>query len=318
MTCKKCNHDGVKKFGKYGKKKIQRYRCQHCSVTFAEPRLKPLGNHYIDTDKAAQVITLMMEGMSIRGISRVTGLHKTTILSLLLTLGDNCRRVFEAKVIRMQSKFVSADEMYGLVHTRENRIVPGNPLEWGASFLWVALDDESKAVVSYHVGKRTGDHAQIFLKDLFERVEAPFQLTTDAYPSYLTLIDRFWSKQVAYAQLTKVYGKSETGEREWYGPPKVTATTMSLLRGRPDADKVSTSYIERFNLGVRTCLRRYTRLSLGFSKSLKHLQAAVNIFMAWYNLCRIHGSTRVTPMMEAGKENHAWTVRELIEGATQI
>src|SRR5207253_2363991 len=107
--------------------------------------------------------TLMMEGMSIRAISRVTGLHKTTILSLLLTLGDNCRRVFDVKVRSMRTRYCEADEMYGLIHTRENRLSHGDPLEWGASFLWIAIDAESKAVLSYHVGKRTGDHAYIFM-----------------------------------------------------------------------------------------------------------------------------------------------------------
>jgi len=158
----------------------------------------------------------------------------------------------------------------------------------------------------------------ILRRFLHKRIEGPFQLTTDAFPGYLPVVERFWGCDIAYAQLTKVYGSPETAGREWYGPPKVIAANPIPLRGRPNRDRISTSFIERFNLSVRTCLRRYTRLSLGFSKSLKHLRAAVDIYMAWANFCKVHGSLRVTPMMETGKENHVWTVRELIEGATQI
>jgi transposase-like protein/IS1 family transposase len=318
MTCTKCNHGTVKKFGKYGKEKIQRYRCNNCSKTFTQPRSKPIGNHYTDIDIAAQVVTLMMEGMSIRAISRITGLHKSTVLSLILTIGDNCHRVFDIKMRGVRPRFVEADELHGFVHTKQQNLSTGDPDEWGSSFLWIAIDSESKAVLSYHVGKRHSEDAREFMGDLSSRVERPFQLTTDAFPGYLPVVEEFFGADISYAQLIKVYGQSESAGPGWYGPAKVISTIQTRLRGRPDVNRISTSIVERFNLSVRTCLRRYTRLSLGFSKSMKHLKAAVSIFMAWHNLCRIHGSLRVTPMMEAKIENHVWSVRELIMGATQI
>ncbi len=149
MTCMKCQHGIAKRFGTYGSKRIQRYRCKSCKATFAEPRTKPLGGHYTDLDKAAQMVSLLTEGVGIRATSRLTGLHKTTILSLLLTMGENCRHLFDDRVRNLRPRFVQADELWTFVHTKEHRLLADSPREWGDAYIWVALDSETKLILSY-------------------------------------------------------------------------------------------------------------------------------------------------------------------------
>ena len=149
MTCARCQHTTVKKFGTYGKRKVQRYRCHNCSATFSEERLKPLGNHYIDFDKAVQVLSLLVEGMSIRAASRLTGMHKRTILSLLVLAGRKCQAVLDARVHNIRPKFVQLDELWTFVHTKEGHLSEDDPAEWGDAYTWIALDAESKLIISH-------------------------------------------------------------------------------------------------------------------------------------------------------------------------
>ena len=180
MTCTRCNHTTCKRFGYFSKRPIQRWRCTSCPATFADPTApKLLGTHYTDPAKLVQALTLMLEGMSIRAISRVTGLHKGTILSLLETAGQNCRRLWDSRIRGMRTQFVQADEIWSFCGCHERRLKPGAPAEWGDQYVWFALDGITKMLLSFHVGRREGVNAHAFIKDLSERVEGRFQLTTD-------------------------------------------------------------------------------------------------------------------------------------------
>jgi transposase-like protein len=170
MTCLRRKHHEAKRFGFYGRKRIQRYRCPGCNATFSEPRKRPLGRLYTGPDKAAQIATLLLEGMSVRAVSRITGAHQGTILSLLLTFGDNCRNLFDKRVRGIRPRFVQADELWTFVHTKERHIRPGSPAEWGDSHIWMAIDSETKMVLSYLVAKREAMAAYDFIRDLSERV----------------------------------------------------------------------------------------------------------------------------------------------------
>jgi transposase-like protein len=140
MTCLRCKHHEAKRFGFYGRKKIQRYRCPGCNATFSEPRQRPLGRHYTDPDKAAQIATLLLEGMSVRAVSRITGAHQGTILSLLLTVGKNCRNLFDKRVRGIRPRFVQADELWTFVHTKERHLLPNAPMECGGGVKqWLSL-----------------------------------------------------------------------------------------------------------------------------------------------------------------------------------
>jgi transposase-like protein/IS1 family transposase len=315
MTCLRCKHHTAKRFGFYGRKRIQRYRCPGCNATFAEPRQQPLGRHYTDTAKAAQIVTLLLEGVSVRAASRITGVHQGTILSLLLTIGEKSRKLFDTRVRGVRPRFVQADELWTFVHTKEKRLSADDPQEWGDAYVWMAIDSDTKMVLSYLVAKREGMSAYNFIRDLSGRVVGRFQLTTDGLRSYVPAVEEFFGADIHFAQLVKLYGTNDGEGPEWYQPSKVTATIPVIVSGDPDTSRISTSHVERANLSVRTHLRRFTRLSLGFSKSLAHLQAAVDLYMAFFNFVRVHQRISVTPAMEAGLTDHIWTVQELLEAA---
>lgn len=311
MTCGKCSHTDVKKFGTYGKLKIQRYRCNHCSATFTPP--KPLGTHYTSIEDAEKVVALLMEGMSIRAASRLTGLHKNTILSLLLTIGEKCQKVFDDRIKNIRPKTVSADELWSYVHTKNKRLKDGANPEWGDQYVWVALESNTKMVLSYHLGKRDSMNAFEFIEKLSKRVEGRFQLNTDGFECYLRVIEEIFGADIDYGQLIKIYGKGPALGPDYYRPSEFVTTRRMPLIGNPK--KISTSHVERFNLSVRMSLRRCARLTNAYSKSLKHLSAAISLFMAWYNFCRVHESLRVTPCMQGGITDHQWTIRELLNTA---
>src|ERR1700730_16213364 len=316
MTCLRCKHHEAKRFGTYGRKRIQRYRCPGCNATFSEPRKRLLGRHYTDPAKAARIVNLLLEGMSVRAVSRITGAHQGTILALLLTVGGKCRNLFDNRVRGIRPKFVQADELWTFVHTKEGHLLPGSPNEWGDAYVWMAIDSDTKMVLSYLVAKREAMAAYDFIRDLSERVRGRCQLTTDGLRSYVPAVEEYFGADVDFAQLVKLYGTSDGEGPDWYQPSKVTATIPVVVSGDPDESRISTSHVERANLSVRTHLRRFTRLSLGFSKTLEHLTAAVNLYMAFFNFCRVHQTLRVTPAMQAGIADHVWTVQELITWAS--
>lgn len=315
MTCLRCKHAEAKRFGTYGRKRIQRYRCPSCNSTFSEPRQRPLGRHYTDPATAARIVNLLLEGMSVRAVSRVTGVHKSTILSLLLTIGEKCRNLFDKRVRGIRPQFVQAGELWTFVHTKERHMRPGSSDEWGDSYIWMAIDSDTKMVLSYLVAKREAMSAYDFIRDLSERVTGRFQLTTDGLRSYVPAVEEYFGADVDFAQLVKLYGTSDGEGPDWYQPSKVTATIPVVISGDPEEARISTSHVERANLSVRTHLRRFTRLSLGFSKTVDHLKAAVNLYMTFFNFCRVHQTLRVTPAMEAGIADHIWALQELLECA---
>jgi transposase-like protein/IS1 family transposase len=312
MTCLRCKHKVVKRFGFYGKRRVQRYRCHVCGATFSHSQAKPLGDHRIDMSKAVEVLKLMMEGVSIRAIDRLTGVSKSTILALLQTAGEQCRRVFDERIRDVRAHVVQADELWTFVHTKEDRMNHGDPAEWGDAYIWMAIEAKTKLVISYHVGKRGAVDAMDFVKDLSDRVHGRLQLTTDGLPAYLTAVEENFGADIDYAQLVKVYGKPKEAGPDWYGPPEVIETIPTPISGHPDPWLISTSYVERANLSVRTHLRRFVRLTNGHSKKLANLKACVAIFMSWFNLCRVHSTLRVTPAMESGLTDHVWTLEELL------
>jgi transposase-like protein/IS1 family transposase len=316
MTCIRCQHGTTKRFGTYGKRRIQRYRCKSCKATFAAPQTNSLPGHYTTPEKAAQILSMMLEGMSVRAISRLTGAHKGTILSLMHTAASKCRALFDRMVRNIKPRFVQADELWSFVHTKEGRLYGDAPKEWGDAYTWVALDSESKLILSFHVGKRDAASAFEFVRDLSERI-APhrFQITTDGLRSYVDAIEQYFGADVDYAMLLKVYGKAEGEAPDWYAPTKVVDAVPIPVSGQPKLEFISTSHVERQNLSVRMHLRRFTRLTNAFSKKLENLKAAVTLYFAWYNFCRVHQSLRVTPAMQAGLTDNVWTLEELLAAA---
>ena len=314
MTCPKCAHAEPQRFGTYGAKKIQRYRCRDCGATFSTPQSKPLGRHLTDQETTARIVALLMEGVSIRAAARMTNVHKNTILRLILKIGAKCERLFDGRVRNVRPRFVQADELWTFVHKKQKRLKADDPLVYGDAYLWLALDAETKAILSFHVGKRDAVSAYEFIGDLNRRIadQHRCQITTDGLEGYVPAIEEYFGADVDFAQLIKLYSTPNTSGPDWFRPSKVLGVRPEVVIGHPNFDHISTSYVERLNLNVRMHLRRFTRLTNAFSKSLEHLKAAVALFVVWYDFCRVHQTLRVTPAMEAGLTDHIWTVAELL------
>lgn len=313
MTCIRCQHQTCKRFGYFGKRRIQRWRCNSCKSTFCEPHVT-VGTHYIAPEKAAQIISMMMEGMSLRAISRLTDTDLKTILSLLETAGERCRKIWDAYVTGIRTQFVQADEIWTFCGCHQRRLRPDAPAEWGDQYVWFALDSVTKMVLSYHVGRRESANAQEFMRDLSQRIEGRFQLTTDGLRWYPPAVEEHMAGRADYAQLIKLYSSHDITGPEWYGATsRVTGTIPVIQDGRPDPRYISTSHIERANLSLRVHLKRFCRLTNAHSRKLENLKHAVAIYMCWYCFCRSHQTLRsCTPAMEAGIADHIWTVTELL------
>lgn len=177
------------------------------------------------------------------------------------------------------------------------------------------MDAETKLVPSFVIGKRTKETTLAFLRDLQGPLaHARFQLTTDGFHFYERGVEDVFGGTVDFAQLVKLFGDYGQHGDERYSPPRITEVISKVRDGRPDPAHISTSHIERQNLTMRMQLRRFTRLTNAFSKKLDNLKAAVTLYFAWYNFCRVHQTLRVTPAMEAGLTSHPWTLRELVSG----
>jgi IS1 family transposase len=254
--------------------------------------------HVLSLERRAAVVSHLTDCGSVRATSRQTGVHKTTILSLILKLGEGCRWLHNRTVRGLHVGRVEADEMHSYVHTREQNLKPGSLPEHGESWLYLAIASTSKLILSYHVGEaRDEANCEVFIRDLRGRVATVPLLNTDGLTAYEGPVARWFGTRggpgggVDYAQLVKNFsGKRRAKDYDRYAPAKSgqPLTTKRPVYGSPDLESCSTSFVERTNLSVRNYLKRFARRGTGFSKSLRHHAAMVAIFVAWFNFCRVH------------------------------
>ncbi len=309
MTCHNCN-SRCKKFGRH-RNGLQRYRCCQCSKTFTEDHATPLGGMYTRLDDAAKVIELLTEGCSVSSAERLTGIHHTTILSLLTLIGDKCERLLESRVNNLPVTDVQLDEIWGYVGCKERRNVSGDPLR-GDAYCFVAIERNTKLVLTWHLGRRSARDTLAFTEKLEGATSGHFQVTSDGFKPYFDAVHTCLGTRVDYAQLIKVYASSSEEEHR-YSPPVVVETISKPMWGNPDPEKICTSHVERANLSIRMGMRRMTRLTNAFSKKWSNLKAAYAVWFAYYNLCRVHQTLRITPAMASGITDFIWSVRELVE-----
>ena len=216
MTCHNCQTK-CKKFGKH-RNGLQRFRCRQCSKTFTEERNAPLGRMTTPLEKATQVIELLVEGCSISTVERITGVHHTTILSLLTLVGEKCERFLESRIRAVPVSEVQCDELWGFVGCKEKRNLTGDP-ERGDAYCFVAIERHTKMVLAWHLGRRTAPDTAYFVEKSNGATAGTFQVTTDGFPPYFDAIHTALGDRVRYAQLIKVYGDpTEDGHR--YSPAK--------------------------------------------------------------------------------------------------
>lgn len=313
MECQNCGTQ-AQRFGR-DRHGHQRYQCRPCRRTFTGPHAGPLGPMRLPMDKAVLCLRQLLEGCSVRSTMRLTGVDKRTILRLLVTVGRRCKSFLEEAIRRIPVADVEADELWGYIGCKEKTRLRKNYAEcFGDAYCFVALERTTKLVLAWHLGKRSAPDTADFMDNLRRAVTGRFQITTDGFTPYRTAVPFAFGPQVDFAQLIKEYAIPEEEERR-YTPPEVVSTTKVVCRGIPDEDRICTSHVERANLTMRMTIRRLTRLTNGFSKKWENHEAALALYFAFYNFCRVHMTLKCTPAVAAGLTDHTWSVRELVETA---
>jgi IS1 family transposase len=269
-------------------------------------------------EKQLTIISMLVEGNSIRSIERMTGVHRNTIMNLGVRVGEACQKLMNEKIHSVNCEDLQADEIWTFVQKKQRRLTENEKRysrELGDQYVFVAIDRKTKFVPSFCVGKRDTETAKQFAFDLKSRLNGTRpQLSTDGFDSYVNAIEDAFGADIDYAQLIKVFEAEHPG-RGRYSPPKVSDTIQKVITGEPDEDRICTSHVERQNLTMRMQMRRFTRLTNAFSKKFRNLKAAVALHFAHYNYCRVHRSLRVTPAMEIGIADHVWSLDELLSYA---
>jgi IS1 family transposase/transposase-like protein len=314
IKCPHCESELFKVHQRNGDACNTIYRCLDCDRCFSGRRFTPYAGTKLKPQEIVKVLHSLCEGCSVRATERLLRVHRDTILGTLLMAADRCRAVLDRYVRNLRPRFVQADELWTFVHTKEKQKSVDDPDEWGDTYIWLALDSETKLLISHLVGKRDATYANEFVRDFSERLLPMWrcQFTSDGFRPYVEAVEAAFGADIHFAQLVKVYGKPDNAGPDWYGPPEVIEAVPTRVSGDPDLAHVSTSHVERANLSFRTQLRRFTRLALGFSKKLENLKAAATVFAGFYNFCRVHRTLRVTPAMENGLTDHIWGIEELL------
>lgn len=266
----------------------------------------------LDSKTRAQVVRCLVEGCSIRATVRMTGVAKNTVAKLLADLGTACARYHDQYVRNLRVRRLQVDEIWCFCGAKKKNVTPEQEQAgWGDVWTWVAIDADTKLCVSYLVGGRDSGWAQDFMQDCASRIRGRVQITTDGHRPYLDAVEGAFGMDCDYAMLQKIYGAPSDEESRRYSPARCIGSDMKVISGNPDPKHVSTSYVERQNLTMRMHMRRFTRLTNGFSKKIENHAHMVALHYMFYNYLRIHQTLRVTPAMEAGLTDHVWTIEEL-------
>ncbi len=266
----------------------------------------------LSREKQTQIINSLVEGNSLRATSRLCDVAFNSVLHLLPRIGSACAD-YQDRVLRgLKCKRIQCDEIWCFCYAKEKNVPSDKKgrFGYGDIWTWVAIDADTKLVPSFMIGRRDARTARIFIDDLKDRLANRVQLTTDGLRVYLDAVEGAFGADIDYAVLVKVY--ESTQEETRYSPAVCVSAEAKVVQGRPDMHHVSTSYIERQNLTMRMGMRRFTRLTNGFSKKAENHAYQVALHYMHYNFCRIHKSLRVTPAMESGITDHVWEIGEIV------
>jgi transposase-like protein/IS1 family transposase len=298
-------------FGKH-RNGLRRFRCAECGKTYTEKHEKPLGEMTVPIEKAILALRMLLEGASVRSTERITELHRDTILRLLVLAGEKAEKIMGRYIRNVKVSDVEVDEVWDYIGKKQKRVRPEDDQNLGDCYVYVALERTAKLVLNVTMGKRDQTTTNVFIEGLRDAL-APgrFQITSDGWAPYKTAIPDTFGNRVDFAMLIKVYRAAPEGERR-YSPAEVESVEVVPVCGNPDPDRICTSMVERSNLSLRMGSRRFTRLTNGFSKKWENHWAAVTLWYAYYNFCRVHKTLRVTPAMEAGIATHVWELADLL------
>lgn len=315
LNCHCCNGP-TKKFGRFQNKNrtVQRYRCHRCGKTFSASQ--PLEGLRLDDAKTAQIVHLLCEGVGIRA-ARLAGVNKNTVLNVLCVAGENCASLLTARLQNLKPTHVEIDEIWTFVLHRAR----GNDQIYGDQFCWLSIDQPTRLILNYQISKRTKNAADCFLDSLKRRIapDAVFDISSDGLHHYrhpTGSVFRTFGHRVNYGTEIKTYGHpNANGEEEKitrYRPMVCTACERKSEIGERLENPITVNHLERQNLSLRLFNRRFTRLTLGYSRKIANLEHAVALFVAFNNFCRVHSSIKQTPAQAAGLADHKWTIEELL------
>lgn len=267
----------------------------------------------LSREKRAKILGMMVEGVSIRAISRMTGASKNTVVKLLADAGRVFSDYQDEKVRNLSCERLQIDEIWSFVYAKAKNVACATaaPEIAGDVWTWTAIDADTKLIASWLVGDRSGETACRFVRDLADRLKHRVQITTDGHKAYLQAIEEAFGNDTDYAMLEKIYTAPPQEGATRYSPAECCGTRTHRVTGNPDPDHISTSFAERQNLTMRMSIRRFTRLTNAFSKKIENHVYAISIYFMHYNFCRVHQSLRVTPAMQAGIADHVWSLEEL-------
>jgi IS1 family transposase len=299
----------------------QRFRCRTCGKTTVDKPAAPLGTLRVEPDKAGFALRLLLEGMSIRAVRRMTGLGRNTLARVILRAGENCRRFLAANVRNVPAADVQCDELWSFVGCKERtRNLRGYGEETGDCYTFIAFDRATKLVLAHHVGRRCLEDAGDFAFKLGRAVSGRPQISTDGFTPYQTVIPMAFAWQVDQGRLVKIFGSPSQARAAAvrYSPAPIIGIEKSRVCGNPDMSRVCTSHVERQNMTIRMEIRRFTRLTNAFSKSRRYHAAMLALFFAHFNFCRKHGTVKTTPAVAAGIASEPWAIDRLLSEAARI
>jgi IS1 family transposase len=267
----------------------------------------------LDSETRAQVIRCLVDGNSIRATVRITGIAKNTVTKLLVQAGAVCAEYQDRTLRNLSCRRIQCDEIWAFVGKKDKNVPEEKKDQFGIGsvWTWTAIDADTKLVPCWMVGPRDGGAATEFIQDLAGRLRHRVQLTTDGHKPYLDAVEDSFGSDIDYAMLVKIYG-ADANEEKRYSPAVCMGTRTVAIMGDPDPKHISTSYVERANLTMRMSMRRFTRLTNGFSKKIENHVAALSLYFMYYNFVRIHQTLRVTPAMAAGVTSKLWSVYDIV------
>jgi IS1 family transposase len=266
-------------------------------------------------DERAQALQMMAEGISLRAMTRLTGISRTTLIKLLEDAGQAFSEYQDRVLVNLPCKRVQVDEVWAFCYAKQKNVPTAKAAPEGAGdiWTWVGLDADSKLAVSWLIGGRDGEYAMAFMDDLRSRLANRVQLTSDGYKAYLHAVEGAFGGDVDYAQLVKLYGAVSDSAKGRYSPAECIGARKERIEGNPDPKHVSTSFAERQNLSMRMGNRRMTRLTNAFSKKAENHAHMMAIYFMHYNFVRIHQTLKITPAMAANVTDKLWEMSDMVK-----
>jgi IS1 family transposase/transposase-like protein len=313
MVVSSCDHFQTRKNGKdhLGNPRV---RCVLCGKSWIDRNHRPLGDMRIEKEKAIMVLRMMLEGCSMHTINRLTAVNRKAIAALLLLIGERCQRFLDSKIKNVQTSDIQVDELWAFIGCKEKfRQRRKKSEELGDSYTFLAIDRSSKLILTHQIGKRDSSNTRLFVARLREAIAGNCHITSDGFSPYTQAVPvALWDMDITFAQLIKVFATQTPREEARYSPASITSIIKKRIWGESDDKQICTSHVERVNLSVRMGARRFTRLTNAYSKSVRYHEAAVALWITFYNFCRKHMTLKTAPAVAAKLTDDVWTVERLL------